>query len=115
MFRIIRENIRDFMDVTVFITMIAIGLFSIFSDYRYFKRVKFQKDAGIDHFAQGATFQRRCTQDGAHNSFPRALYICERQQPRRHGLHGGGRYRRSVVFSVHNARSLPDLQAMANG
>ncbi|HOE56727.1 MAG TPA: hypothetical protein PLL98_01640 [Bacillota bacterium] len=45
MFRIIRENIRDFMDVTVFITMIAIGLFSIFSDYRYFKRVKFQKDA----------------------------------------------------------------------
>ena len=45
MFRIIRENVRDFLDVTVFITMIAIGMFSIFADYRYFKRVKFPKDA----------------------------------------------------------------------
>lgn len=45
MLNIIKENIRGFIDATVLITMIAIGIFSIFADYRYFKRVKFQKDA----------------------------------------------------------------------
>ncbi|MHB1392725.1 MAG: CLC_0170 family protein [Clostridia bacterium] len=41
----IRENIRSFLDVTIFITMIAIGIFAILGDYRYFKKMKFQKDA----------------------------------------------------------------------
>lgn len=45
MLNIIRENIRGFLDTTVFMTMIAIGIFAILADYRYFKRVKFQKDA----------------------------------------------------------------------
>ncbi|MDD4504432.1 MAG: hypothetical protein PHS15_06355 [Clostridiaceae bacterium] len=45
MLSIIKENIRGFLDATVFITMIAIGIFTILADYRYFKRVKFQKDA----------------------------------------------------------------------
>lgn len=45
MFEIIKENIKGFSDVTVLMTMIAIGIFEILSDYRYFKRVKLQKDA----------------------------------------------------------------------
>ena len=47
MLSIIRDNIRNFMDVTVILTMIAIGIFAIFVDYRYFKKVKFQKDAAV--------------------------------------------------------------------
>ena len=47
MFSIIKENIRGFLDTVVFITMIAIGIFSILSDYRYFKKVKYQKDAAV--------------------------------------------------------------------
>lgn len=45
MFGLIKDNIRSFLDATVFITMIAIGLFAILADYRYFKKVKFPKDA----------------------------------------------------------------------
>ena len=43
----IRENIRSFLDITVFITMIAIGIFAITADYRYFKKMKFKKDAAV--------------------------------------------------------------------
>ncbi|MDD3706090.1 MAG: hypothetical protein PHC45_08530 [Clostridiaceae bacterium] len=45
MFEIIKENIKGFADITVLMTMIAIGIFEILSDYRYFKQVKFHKDA----------------------------------------------------------------------
>ena len=45
MFEIIKENIKSFADVAVLVTMIAIGIFEVLSDYRYFKRVKFRKDA----------------------------------------------------------------------
>lgn len=44
---IIKENIRSFLDVIVILTMIAIGIFAIFADYRYFKKVKFKKDAAL--------------------------------------------------------------------
>lgn len=47
MFDIIKDNIRNFLDVTVFMAMIAIGLFAILADYRYFKKVKFKKDAAV--------------------------------------------------------------------
>ncbi|HYE81433.1 MAG TPA: hypothetical protein VEG39_04600 [Clostridia bacterium] len=47
MFRIIRDNIRSFLDITVFITMIAIGIFAILEDYRYFWKVEFHKDAAV--------------------------------------------------------------------
>lgn len=47
MFYLIKYNIRNFLDITVFMTMIAIGLFTILADYRYFKKVKFKKDAAI--------------------------------------------------------------------
>lgn len=47
MFDIIKDNIRNFLDVTVFITMMAIGLYTILADYRYFKKVKFRKDAAV--------------------------------------------------------------------
>jgi len=40
MFEMIKENIKGFADAKVFMTMIAIGMFEILSDYRYFKRVK---------------------------------------------------------------------------
>ena len=45
MLNAISDNIRSFLDITLFITMIAIGIFSILVDYRYFKTVKFKKDA----------------------------------------------------------------------
>lgn len=45
MFSIIKDNIRNFLDVTVILTMIAVGIFAILADYRYFKKVKFKKDA----------------------------------------------------------------------
>jgi hypothetical protein len=45
MFGVIKENIKHFLDVTVIIAMIAIGMFAILSDYRYFKKTKFKKDA----------------------------------------------------------------------
>jgi hypothetical protein len=41
----IRENIRSFLDVSIFITMIAIGIFAILVDGRYFKKMKYKKDA----------------------------------------------------------------------
>lgn len=47
MFNIIKENIKGFVDVTVLVTMIAIGIFAILVDYRYFKRVKFRKDSAV--------------------------------------------------------------------
>lgn len=47
MFEIIKENIKGFADVTLLMTMIAIGIFEILSDYRYFKRVKFRKDSAV--------------------------------------------------------------------
>jgi hypothetical protein len=43
----IRENIKGFLDITLILTMIAIGLFSILSDYTYFKKMKFKKDAAV--------------------------------------------------------------------
>ncbi len=45
MFSLIKENIKGFVDVTVLVTMTAIGIFAILVDYRYFKRLKFRKDA----------------------------------------------------------------------
>lgn len=54
MFSIIRDNIRSFLDVTIFAAMIAIGLFAILSDYRYFKRLKYKKDAAVS-FGIGLT------------------------------------------------------------
>jgi len=47
MFEMIKENIKGFADAKVFMTMIAIGMFEILSDYRYFKRVKFRKDSAV--------------------------------------------------------------------
>jgi hypothetical protein len=55
MFEIIKENIRGFTDAIVLITMIAIGIFEILSDYRYFKRVKFRKDSAVS-LGLGITF-----------------------------------------------------------
>ncbi|HYF84095.1 MAG TPA: CLC_0170 family protein [Clostridia bacterium] len=45
MIGVIRENIRSFLDITIIITMIAIGAFAILGDYRYFKKMKYKKDA----------------------------------------------------------------------
>lgn len=45
MFSVIQENIRSFLDVTIFITMLAVGIFAIMVDYRYFRKVKLKKDA----------------------------------------------------------------------
>jgi hypothetical protein len=47
MLNVIKENIRGFLDITVFLTMIGIGTFTILGDYRYFKKVKFRKDAAV--------------------------------------------------------------------
>ncbi|HQO73107.1 MAG: hypothetical protein PHI04_05680 [Clostridiaceae bacterium] len=47
MFEMIKENIKGFADAKVFMTMIAIGMFEILSDYRYFKRVKYRKDSAV--------------------------------------------------------------------
>jgi TRAP-type C4-dicarboxylate transport system permease small subunit len=47
MFNLIRDNIKNFLDVTVFIAMIGIGLFTILYDYRYFKKTGFRKDASV--------------------------------------------------------------------
>lgn len=47
MFNLIRDNIKNFLDVTVFLAMIGIGLFTILSDYRYFKKTGFRKDAAV--------------------------------------------------------------------
>jgi len=44
---IIKENIGNFLNSIVIVTMIAIGMFAIFADYRYFKKVKFKKDAAV--------------------------------------------------------------------
>ncbi len=47
MFNMIKDNIKSFLDVTVILTMIAIGIFVILSDYKYFKKMKYRKDASI--------------------------------------------------------------------
>ena len=47
MFNLIKDNIKSFLDVTVVIAMIGIGLFTILSDYRYFKKTGFKKDASV--------------------------------------------------------------------
>lgn len=47
MFSAVKDNIRDFLDATVIITMIAIGIFVILSDYRYFKKMKYKRDAAV--------------------------------------------------------------------
>lgn len=47
MLNIIKENIKGFMDAVVVVTMIAIGIFSIAVDYRYFKRMKLRKDSAV--------------------------------------------------------------------
>lgn len=45
MFSAVRENIRGFLDITMFMTMLAVGIFAILADYRYFKKMKYKKDA----------------------------------------------------------------------
>ncbi|HYF74947.1 MAG TPA: CLC_0170 family protein [Candidatus Nitrosocosmicus sp.] len=55
MLNAIRDNIRNFLDITVFLTMIAVGMFTILVDYRYFKRMKFKKDAAAS-LGLGAAF-----------------------------------------------------------
>lgn len=45
MFSAVRENVRSFLDITVILTMIAIGIFAIMADYKYFRKMKFEKDA----------------------------------------------------------------------
>jgi predicted PurR-regulated permease PerM len=45
MFRAIQENIRSFLDTTLFFAIAAVGAFTILVDYRYFKKMKFKKDA----------------------------------------------------------------------
>jgi hypothetical protein len=47
MLNAIKENIKSFMDAAVLVTMIAIGIFSIAVDYRYFKRMKLRKDSAV--------------------------------------------------------------------
>ncbi|MGI6586304.1 MAG: hypothetical protein GX301_08090 [Gracilibacteraceae bacterium] len=47
MLNAIKENIKGFMDAAVLVTMIAIGIFSIAVDYRYFKRMKLRKDSAV--------------------------------------------------------------------
>lgn len=47
MFNLIKDNIKNFLDTTVFIAMIGIGLFAILYDYRYFKKTGFKKDASV--------------------------------------------------------------------
>lgn len=41
------QNLRDFYDVTIFLTMLAIGIFSIAVDRTYFRKVKYRKDAAV--------------------------------------------------------------------
>lgn len=43
-------NIKEFFDMTVFFTTLFIGLFALLSDYPYFKRVKYKKDAAVTLF-----------------------------------------------------------------
>lgn len=45
MFGAIRDNIRSFLDITIFIAMLAIGAFAIFEDYRYFRKIGYHRDA----------------------------------------------------------------------
>lgn len=45
MFSVIQENIRSFLDITLVFAMMAIGAFAIVVDYRYFKQMKYKKDA----------------------------------------------------------------------
>lgn len=47
MLKAIRDNIKSFLAAKVVITMIAVGIFTIFADYRYFKKMKFKKDAAV--------------------------------------------------------------------
>ena len=47
MLGLIARNIKDFFDMTVFFTILFIGLFTLFSDYPYFKRVKYKRDAAV--------------------------------------------------------------------
>lgn len=47
MFALIKDNIRNFLDITVFLTMLAIGVYTILGDYRYFRKMKFRKDAAV--------------------------------------------------------------------
>jgi len=47
MFTLIRDNVRNFLDATVFLAMLAIGLYMVLGDYRYFKKMKFKKDAAV--------------------------------------------------------------------
>lgn len=41
------ENIRNFMDVNVFLMILGIGIFVLAVDYRYFKKVKYEKDKKV--------------------------------------------------------------------
>ncbi|MGE5632326.1 MAG: CLC_0170 family protein [Caulobacteraceae bacterium] len=47
MLKIIIQNIKEFFDATVFITILCIGVFVIAVDYRYFRKIKYKKDAAI--------------------------------------------------------------------
>ena len=46
-FALIKDNIKNFLDVTVFLAMLAIGLYTVLWDYRYFRKMKFRKDAAV--------------------------------------------------------------------
>lgn len=49
------ENIKNFLDVFVFFTILGIGLFMIFVDYPYFKKVGYEKDKKVT-LAIGITY-----------------------------------------------------------
>ncbi len=41
------ENIRNFMDVYVFLVIIGIGIFVLAVDYPYFKKLQYEKDKKV--------------------------------------------------------------------
>jgi len=47
MLNMILQNLKDFFDIVIFFTIMAIGVFSIAADYSYFKKVRFKKDAAV--------------------------------------------------------------------
>ena len=41
------ENIRNFMDVNVFLMILGIGIFVLAVDYPYFKKMEYEKDKKV--------------------------------------------------------------------
>jgi len=41
------ENIKNFMDMNVFLMILGIGIFVLAVDYPYFKKVKYEKDKKV--------------------------------------------------------------------